>query len=163
MSTKVCPNCGAEVPQVANLCKHCFHDFKAVVAKRKSPLYSILLLALGCAIVSAIAFGYMQEQSKTFKISVDKETESIVFTTRYATRTEADRVLFKDVASIEYVRNTRPRPFEVAILTTKGDRYVYKQGDDPLDFEAKQLAELTGRPFVERDASGSEAEVHQKN
>lgn len=163
MSTKVCPNCEAEVPQVANLCKQCFHDFKAVVAKRKSPLFSVLLLALGCAIASAVAFGYMQEQSKTFKISIDKETQSIVFTTRYAKRTEADRVLFKEVASIEYVRNTRPRPFEVAILTAKGDRYVYKQDDDPLDYEAKQLADLTGRPFVERDASGTEAEVNQKN
>lgn len=155
MSTKLCPNCGAEVPQVANLCKHCFHDFKAPVLKRKSPLFSILLLALGCAIVSAIAFGYMQDQNKTFKISIDRETESIVFTTRYADHTEADRVYFKDVASVEYVKNTRPRPFEVAIITVKGDRYVYKQGDEPLDYQAHTLSELIERPYVERDESGA--------
>lgn len=140
---------------VANLCKHCFHDFKAPVVKRKSPLFPIVLLGLGCAIVSAIAFGYMQDQNKTFKISIDRETESIVFTTRYATRTEADRVYFKDVATVEYVKNTQPRPFEVAILTTKGERYVYKQGDEPLDYQAKQLSELIERPFIERDESGA--------
>ena len=155
MSTKVCPNCGAEVPQIANLCKSCFHDFKAVVKKSRSPLFPIVLLALGCAIVSAVAFGYMQDQNKTFKISIDRETQSIVFTTKYPTRTEADRVYFKDVASVEYVYNTRPRPFEVAILTTKGDRYVYKQGDDPLDYQAHQLSDLIGRPYVERDESGA--------
>lgn len=163
MSTKVCPNCGAEVPQIANLCKQCFHDFKAPVVKRKSPLFSVLLLALGCAIVSAIAFGYMQDQNKTFKISIDKETQSIVFTTRYATRTEADRVFFKDIASIEYVYNTHPRPFEVAVVTAKGDRYIYKQGDTPMDDQARALGELTGRPVVDRDASGTQDAVHQKN
>lgn len=155
MSTKVCPNCGTEVPQIANLCKSCFHDFKAPVAKGKSPLFPIVLLALGCALVSAAAFAYIQDQNKTFKISIDKETQSMVFTTRYATRTEADRVYFKDIASVEYISNTRPRPFEVDVLTTKGDRYVFKQGDQPLDRDARQLSEVVGRPYVERDESGA--------
>ncbi len=155
MSTKVCPNCGTEVPQIANLCKSCFHDFKAIPKTTKSPLFPIVLLALGCAIVSAVAFGYMQDQNKTFKISIDKETQSIVFTTRYATRTEADRVYFKDVASVEYVSNTRPRPFEVDVLTVAGKRYVFKQGDEPLDLQAHQLADEIGRPYTEHDLSKS--------
>ncbi|MSP55837.1 MAG: hypothetical protein EXR69_09585 [Myxococcales bacterium] len=155
MSIRVCPNCGIEVPQIANLCKSCFHDFKAVVAKGRSPLFPIVLLALGCAIVSAAAFGYIQDQNKTSKISIDSETQSMVFTTRYATRTEADRVYFKDIASVEYISNTRPRPFQVDVVTSRGDRFVYKQADQPLDVQARKLAELTGRPLIERDESGA--------
>ncbi|MFZ5478139.1 MAG: hypothetical protein ACOZNI_15335 [Myxococcota bacterium] len=148
VNSKVCPNCNAEVPQIANLCKHCFHDFNMVVPKKKSPLFTILFLAFGCAIVSAMAFGYIHSQNRTFKISVDQETESIVFTTKYADRTEADRVFFKDITNVEYAKNTQPRPFEIAIVTTKGARYVYQQGDDPLDFQAQQLAELLDKPLA---------------
>lgn len=151
MSTKVCPNCGVDVPTVANLCKQCMHDFNVVVERRRSPLFPIVLLALACAIVSAGGYAYMAEQNKTFKVSVDRETESIVFTTRYATRTEAERVYFKDVANIEYVANATPRPFEIAVITTKGDRFVYSQSDDPIDYPAKQLADMVGRPVTQRD------------
>ena len=59
MSTKICPNCNAEVPGVAHLCKHCFHDLHVVVPKRKSPLFPILFFAVGSALVSAMAYGYM--------------------------------------------------------------------------------------------------------
>jgi hypothetical protein len=151
LSTKNCPNCGAEVPSVANLCKHCFHDFHMVVPKRKSPLFPILLFAVGTAIVTALTYGYVHGQQRTFKISVDTETESIVFTTRYADRTEADRVYFKDISAVEYVMNARPRPFEIAIVTTGGDRFVYQQADEPLDFAATQLGELLEKPVVRKD------------
>ena len=46
MNTKICPNCNAEVPGVAHLCKHCFHDFHVVMPKRKSPLFTLLFLAV---------------------------------------------------------------------------------------------------------------------
>jgi ribosomal protein L40E len=151
VTTKYCPNCNAEVPSVANLCKHCFHDFNVVPPKKKSPLWTLLFLANGCAIVSALAFGYMHDQNKTFKISVDQETKSIVFTTTYADHTEADRVYFKDIATIDYVKNTQPRPFEIDVVTVKGDRYVYQQSSDPLDFQAHQLSELLDKPVSTKD------------
>jgi ribosomal protein L40E len=151
VSTKICPNCNAEVPGVANLCKHCFHDFNVVVPKKKSPLFTLLFLAVGTAIVSAGAYGYIYSQNKTYKISVDQETKSIVFTTKYADHVETDRVMFKDVASVEYVKNAEPRPFEVAVVTARGDRYVYQQGDDPLDYQARQLATLMDKPLAEKD------------
>jgi hypothetical protein len=151
VNTKYCPNCNAEVPSVANLCKHCFHDFNVVVARRKSPLFTILFLAVGTALVSAMAYGYIYSQNKTSKISLDEETKSIVFTTRYADKTEADRVFWKDITMVEYVKNTRPRPFEIDVVTVKGARYVFDQGDDPLDYQAQQLADKIGHPMVIKD------------
>jgi ribosomal protein L40E len=155
VSTKICPNCNAEVPSVAHLCKHCFHDFHLVAPKRKSPLFPVLLFAAGSAIVSAIAYGYMHDANRTYNISLDQETESIVFTTVYADRTEADRVYWKDVSNIEYVKNTAPRPFEVAVVTTKGERFIYMQGDEPLDYQATQLGDSIKHPVITRDESGT--------
>lgn len=162
MSTKVCPNCGAEVPSVANLCKHCFHDFNMVVPKRKSPWFTLLVLAASTAIVAALAFSYIHSQSRTFKISVNKETEQIVFVTKYADHTESDTVPFKDVSAVEYVMNAHPRPFEIAILTTRGDRYVYQQGDDQLDLAAQKLGEFLGKPVVTRDQYDHPAGIEKK-
>jgi hypothetical protein len=150
LSTKVCPNCGTEVPSVANLCKHCFHDFNMVVAKKQSPWFTLLVLAASTAIVAAIAFSSMHKQGRT-KISVNKETEQIVFVTKYADHTESDTVAFKDVSAIEYVMNARPRPFEIAILTTRGERFVYQQADEPIDVDARQLGEFLGKPVVDKD------------
>lgn len=161
MSTKICPNCNAEVLGVAHLCKHCFHDFHMVLPKKKSPLFTILFLAVGTALVSAIAYGYIHGQNRTFKISLDQETESIVFTTTYSDRTEADRVFWKDVSMVEYVKNTSPRPFEVAIVTTKGGRFVYQQSDEPMENQAQQLSDMIKRPIVIKDASGTDPAIAQ--
>lgn len=155
MSTKICPNCNAEVPSVAHLCKHCFHDFHVVMPKRKSPLFPVLLFAAGSAIVAAIAYGYMHDANRTYNISLDQETESIVFTTVYSDRTEADRVYFKDISTIEYVKNTSPRNFEVAVLTTKGERFIYMQSDEPLEYQGSQLADGLKKPMITRDESGA--------
>lgn len=162
MSTKNCPNCGAEVVAVANLCKHCFHDFHVVVPKRKSPVFPILLFAVGTALVTALTYGYVHSQQRTFKISVDNETRSFVFTTKYADRTEADRVYFKDVSNVEYVMNAHPRPFEIAIVTAAGDRYVYQQADDPLDHSAQQLSQLIEKPVITRNEVDTPSTIKKK-
>lgn len=162
MSTKICPNCNAEVPSVANLCKHCFHDFNVIPPKKKSPLFTLLFLAVGTAIVSAGAYSYVYNQHKTFKISVDQETRSIVFTTKYADHIESDRVDWKDVATIEYIKNAQPRPFEVAIVTAKGERYVYQQSSDPLDYQARQLGEMLDKPVAEKDNYEAPAVLQKK-
>lgn len=151
MSTKICPNCNAEVPSVANLCKHCFHDFNTIPPKKKSPWFTLLVLAASTAIVAAMAFSYIHSQSRTFKISVNKETEQIVFVTKYADKTESDTVPFREVSAIEYVQNARPRPFEIAILTTHGDRHVFQQADEQLDVQARQLGEFLDKPVVTKD------------
>ena len=155
MNTKICPNCNAEVPGVAHLCKHCFHDFHVVMPKRKSPLFTLLFLAVGTALVSAAAYGYIHSQNRTFKISIDQETKSMVFTTRYTDKTDVDRVYFKDVATVKYVMNTSPHMFEVDVVTIKGDRFVYQQSDEPLEYAARLLGENIGKPVVIRDESGA--------
>lgn len=147
MSTKICPNCNAEVPSVAHLCKHCFHDFHVVVPKAKSPLFPILLFAVGSALVSAAAYGYIHNQNKAYNISIDQETQSMVFTTVYADRTVADRVYWADIRTIEYVKNASPRPYEVAVITKDGRRFIYQQGDDMLDFIAEDLSRKLDRPL----------------
>ena len=151
MSSKICPNCNAEVPEIANLCKHCFHDFHTVAPKKKTALWTVLRQAFGTANVSAMAFSYVAGQHRMQKISVDRETKSIVFTTTWADRTEAERVLWKDVASVEYIRNTKPRPFQVDVVTTSGERYVYSSSNEPLDYEARSLGEMVGKAVVEKD------------
>ncbi len=152
MSTKFCPNCGAEVPAIANLCKHCFHDFNVKLPKKKSPWWSLLFLFFGCSIVLAMAFAYVNDAQRSYRVAVDEETASMVFTTTFGNgSTSAERVYFKDISKIEYVKNTRPRPFEIAVITVSGDRLVYQQGADDLDLAALALRDMTGRPLEERD------------
>jgi len=158
---KVCPNCGAEVPTVANLCKHCFHDFNMVVPKRKSPWFTLLVLAASTAVVAAFAFSYIHGQSQT-RISVNMETQQVVFVTKYADRTESDSVSFKDISAVEYVQNATPRPFEIALLTARGDRYIYQQGDEMLDHQAQQLGEALGKPVVNRNLYDAPGAMGQK-
>lgn len=159
---KNCPNCGNDVPDVANLCKHCFHDFHMVVVKRKSPLFPFLLFAIGAAIAVAGAYSYRQGMNRTYRISVDNETKSMVFTTKTATETNVDRVYFKDVADVEYVLNARPRPFEVAVVTVSGERFVYQQAEEPLDIVAMQLSEVIGKPVVRKDQYDTPSVIKKK-
>jgi hypothetical protein len=148
VSHKICPNCNAEVPAVANLCKHCFHDFHTVVAKRSSPLWPLLFLALGSGIVSVMAFSDMHGNSRTSRVAIDGETDRIVFTEVYSDGPKSTQIFFKDVESVEYKMDGSPRPFEVAILTTSGERLVMSQGDEPLEYKARQMAEMLDRPMT---------------
>lgn len=147
MSHKICPNCNAEVPSVANLCKHCFHDFHTVVAKRSSPLWPVLFLAFGSGVVSAMAYQSMHADSRTSRVAIDGETERIVFTDVYSDGPVSQQVFFKDIESVEYKMDGSPRPFEVAVITSAGDRFVMSQADEPLDFKARQVADMLDKPL----------------
>ena len=151
MSTKICPNCNSEVPAIANLCKSCFHDFGVVAPVRKSPWWTLLFLGVGTSLVAAWAFAYLQSQYKTSNISIDRDTQSIVFTTKYPDRTDAQRVYFKDVANVEYVKNTAPQAFMVYVVTTKGDRYQFTGANEPIDYKAQDLAAELGKTVIEKD------------
>jgi hypothetical protein len=154
VSAKICPNCQNEVPSVANLCKHCFHDFHVVVPKKKSPWWTLLFLGVGTSLVAAWAFAYMQSQYKTSNVSIDKETQSIVFTTKTPAGIDSKRVYFKDVSTVEYVKNDSPLPFMVYVVTQRGDRYAYAGGNEPQDMEARSLAGTISKPVVEKDLFG---------
>lgn len=163
MSHKLCPNCNADVPEVANLCKHCFHDFRAAPPKKRSPFWTLVWLGVGTSLVSAAAFAYIQAQQRTFKISIDQETESIVFTEMTVDGPKSDRVAWRDIAQVEYRKNTRPRPFEVAVITASGDRFVYASSHDMLNVQARSLGEQVGRPVVTVDEAGMDKHVRSTN
>lgn len=151
MSTKICPNCNVEVLAIANLCKHCFHDFHYVAPKKQSPLWTLLFLAVGTSFVSAAVFAHIYGQQKVVNISIDKDNKSLVFTTKYPDRTEAKQVAWKDISTVEYIKNTRPAPFQVWVVTVSGDRYAFAEGSVMLDVEARRLAETIGKPVTEKD------------
>jgi ribosomal protein L40E len=153
MNTKICPNCGAEVPTIANLCKHCFFDFNLPPPKRQSPLWPILFLAFGTSMVAAASYAYQHTTGASRRVTVDEETESIVFTITYADRTEAERIRFKEISSIELDRNASPMHYEIEVISTGGERFVFAQSNSPLEMEAQKLAETTGRPLVVKDDS----------
>jgi ribosomal protein L40E len=150
-ATKICPSCNAEVPAIANLCRHCFHDFHFVPPKKKSPLWTLLFLAVGTAIVSALMFMYIYDQQRVTNISIDRETKSIVFTTVTPDGPDAERVYWKDISTIEYIQNTKPQPFQVWVVATNGERYQYSVSSDPLDYDARTLSEITGKSVVNKD------------
>lgn len=151
MSTKICPNCNAEVVDIAHICKHCMYDFHTPVVVKKSPLWTILWLAFGTALVSAMTFGYMASANKSQMSSIDQETKSIVFTTTYADHTDVQRVPFQNVSSVEYLKNAKPRAFQVDVLTVDGKRFLYASSNDPLDADARSIAETVGKPVVEKN------------
>ena len=148
---KNCPNCHAEVPAIANLCKHCMHDFNVQAPKKSNPLWTILFLALATAMVSAMVFAHIYGQQKDTHITVDRETKSIVFTTKYPDRTDVDRVFWKDISSVEYLKNTQPLPFQVWVVTNNGDRFEYTESREMLDVDAQRLADMIGKTVVIKD------------
>ncbi len=150
MSTKICPNCNVEVLAIANLCKYCFHDFLYVAPKKQSPLWTLLFLAVGTSFVSAAVFAYIYGQQKAMNISIDKENKSLVFTTKYPDHTEAKRVLWKDISSVEYLKNAGSPPFQVWVVTVSGERHEFAAGNEMQDVEARQLAETIGKPLTEK-------------
>lgn len=171
MSTKICPNCNAEVPAIANLCKHCFHDFHIVPPKKKSPLWTLLFLAVGTALVMSMVFAHIYAQQRLVNITIDKSTESIVVVTTFPekeadgrNRQETVRVPWKEVASIEYIKNTEPAPYQVWFITTNGDRYEYTEGRDLLDIEAQRLSDTIHKPVIIKDLyEGPELKGQQGN
>ena len=69
--------------------------------------------------IRAGAFAWQHSAGASLRVTVDEETESIVFTTTYADRTEADRVPFKDISSIELNRNASPLRNEIEVISTR--------------------------------------------
>lgn len=150
MATKSCPSCGESVPSEAPRCKHCFHDFTAAPPRRSNGLVGLLGLIAAMAVIGAGVFWYVGESRAQERIIVDEETKSIVFTTKYANRTETDRVRFEDVTKIELVIGGDDALYEVYAVTLDGDRRLINESDDkPLKGYAQKIAEVLEKPMVE--------------
>lgn len=100
-----------------------------------------------------MAYGYMHGAGQSSRVTQDAETESIVFTTTYADRTDVKRIHYKEISSIELDRNASPLHYQITVIDSHNERYTFAQSNAPLEVEASKLAESTGRPLVVKDDS----------
>jgi hypothetical protein len=153
MSTKTCPSCGSEVPESATRCKQCFHDFTAVperAAKRTGPL-AVLASVAAMAVVGSVILFYVVSRPVEERVLVDEDTRSVVWTRKFRNTIETDRLMFDEIAKLEYVR-TSDGGFEVAAVATDGTRHVILQDEErDLRGEATAYARLMDKPLSEVD------------
>jgi hypothetical protein len=151
MSTKECPSCGAEVPSAATRCKECFHDFSATPERATSLVGPLVVLGsvAAMAIVGSIILFVIFMQPVEEHIFVDEETQSVVWTTKYRTGIQTDRLMFDHVVKLEHVG--KGDTFQVVAFTTDGERKVIHEDHKPLDSEARYYAKLMDKPLEEPD------------
>ena len=147
MKMKDCSSCGATVPAVARLCKHCFHDFQAVPEKKSNNLIGFLVLLIVLGGMGAATFGYIYNNNAAEKLVVDAETQSLIITRTTASGTTTNRVNFSDIGQVEYVMS--PGEFLIVAVTNDGGRYTIQQSDKPIDGHAEHVAHVIDRPMVE--------------
>ena len=147
MNMKDCPKCGATVPAVARLCKHCFHDFQAEPKKSSNNLVGFLVLLVLLAGIGTATFGYIVNTNAAEEIVIDPETQSIIITRTTANGTTTTRLHFEDIAKIEYIKS--PGQFEVVAITTDDTRYTIQQSEQPLESDANGKARVIDCPLVE--------------
>ena len=149
MSTKNCPSCGADVPSAVQRCKHCFHDFTEVPAKKSGPI--VLLGAITLTLVLALGIvGYMFTTMAAEKTVVDEETTSIIVTRKSVTGdVKSERYTFDSISRVEYVTGGDKSLYEVVAVTNDNKRvYVQRSSDQPLGPEAAHIATVLNKPLV---------------
>jgi hypothetical protein len=145
---KTCPRCSADVVEAANLCKHCFHDFRATRTRGRSPA-ALLLGALALTgLVAGLGFSSLRDRHRALNVHADEETRRIVFVTTTPDGRTVDQVSFDDVAAVEYDKNADGLQYEIAVSTTDGRRHVLRQDDQPLDAVAETYATMLGRKVM---------------
>ncbi len=153
MSTKICPSCGSEAPESATRCKQCFHDFSeppAQRAKRAGPL-AVLASVAAMAVVGALILMFVVSRPVEERVLVDQDTRSVVWTRKFRNTVETDRLMFDEIAKLEYVR-TSDGGFEIAAVATDGSRHIIQQdAEQDLRGEATQYARLMKKPLAEVD------------
>ena len=149
MKMKDCPSCGAMVPTVARLCKHCFHDLQAEPPKKTTSNTIIGFLALLIILggMGTATFSYIYNTNAAEKIVVDAETQSLVLTRTTASGTTTTRVNFADITKVEYVKS--PGEFSVVAVTKTDDRYTIQISGKPIDGQAAHVADVIDTPMVE--------------
>ena len=152
MSTKTCPECGAEVPVSAARCKECFHDFHEAPASRVGPL---LLLASFAAmsVVGALVFWGISMRPLEHRVLVDEGTQAVIFTTQYRTGPVTDRLDWSDIVMLQHVV-TGTGAQEIVAITIDGDRKVIQHSDTkPLRPEADRYGRVMNKPVTYIDST----------
>jgi hypothetical protein len=150
--TKECPACGAEVPTSATRCKECFHDFTEQGPRPINMLVGPLIVLGAIAALSVVGalillFVFMQPIEE--RVLVDQDTRSIVWTTKYRTGIQTDRVMFDQVTKVEHIGHGGT--FQVIAITMDGDRKIVQEDQRPLDSEGRHYAKLMEKPFEDVD------------
>jgi hypothetical protein len=161
MMTKTCPSCGTEVPESAQRCKQCFHDFSEAVPLTRRLAGPLVLLAAfaGMAVVAVIALTVILSYPTEQKILVDEATQSIVTITQYRTRRETTRVKFDEVERIEHVE--RMGEFEVRAVEKDGSTTTIEKSEQPLEGAAENYASLMNKPLSKKsELTGAMEEAH---
>jgi transposase-like protein len=156
MRVKICPSCGSEVPESANRCKQCFHDFTVETetrSKRVGPL-AVLASFAAMAIAGTLILLYIVSRPVEERILVDEDTQSVVWTRKFRNSIETERLRFDEIAKLEYVRTATGR-FEIVAVDHEGGRHVIQEDEQDLRGEAGQYAKLMGKPLAEVDNTTS--------
>jgi hypothetical protein len=148
---KDCPSCGAEVPQSAKRCKHCFHDFdEAPKGTNWAGPIALLVSFAAMIVVALLVLFWIVSQPQEQKILVDQGSQSIIWTATYVDGPRTNRLPFSEIARVEYVSHASGG-YEIAAVTTSGERKVIQESSTPINGEAKKYAELIGQELTEID------------
>ena len=143
---KGCPSCGAEVPTSATRCKECFHDFAAAPPKRSGGPIFLLAAFAAMAIVGSLTLWFVVSKPVEERILVDQESQSVIWTRRYRSGIETDRLKWLDIAKLEYVIK-QTGDFDIVAITLGGDRRIIQTDTAPLQSEAAHYAQLMEKPL----------------
>lgn len=143
---KECPSCGTMVPTSASRCKECFHDFDEPPAQSNGGPIFLLGAVAAMAIVLAGVLWYVTSNPLEEKILVDEETHSVIWTRKYRSGVETERLHWRDIAKLEYVVRASGG-YEVAAVDLDGDRFVIHEAPNPLKTEADHYAQMMEKPL----------------
>ncbi len=152
MSKKTCPSCGAMVPTAASRCKHCFHEFGADDAPKKSSGLVLMLATLAAMIcVGAGAMWYVvNHQAVKRNVVIDQETASVIWTRTSSQGTETDRLSFAEIKEIEFVIGGKRSTWEVYAVQLDGDKKLLHQSNEgSLEGYADHISHVMEKPLVE--------------
>jgi hypothetical protein len=157
VETKTCPGCSEDVPAEAARCKHCFHDFNAVVENKTSPVLTLLVLFAAMAVLGGGTFWWVSTRATECIADISKERRSITWVCQYATGTKADRVVkFEDVDKVLYVSGGQAEDtFVVSVCLKSGDCHEVNNSRKPLEGKAMHIAQVVGVKVDKKKAGGA--------
>lgn len=153
MSTKDCPSCGSVVPSAASRCKHCFHDFTdAPVKSGSAGLIGFLAMLVAMVGIGYGVFFFVNARAATENIVIDEESQSIVFTKTFQDRVETERIMFAEVAKVQYRIGGEDATFVVRLITNDGRQRNLKLSDEKqLTGYAKHVSAVLEKPYDEKN------------
>lgn len=116
MSTKTCPSCHTEIPELAYRCKQCFHDFDTKKKSSGSPFMVLLKLVAAMAVVASIVFWKTAGNPSEIYVNVDERTQSITGTQMSASGLQTQQINFSEISQLEH--RTLPNGEHVVVVKT---------------------------------------------